>query len=315
MHPDIEKLITLALSDGTVTEKEREIILRKAEKLNIDIDEVEMYLEGKIANHSAIHPKDSSANQISKSSKREFVPKVVQRLQPAKLDREATLAENIINLELLQQNVKSEIKNLEEERLIIKKDTLRHKEIITPIQKELIKERDLKISEYADKIIEKADPVLKSELKISLNKSNKDLSNLIFYKKWDLLLMDYEKIYEKFENMEEGKFFISKKWEILKKNALIAFIISLILIFINTAILGLVGFSISIGLSFFILLFTSKIVNSIFKKLGNQKDQIKIILEDTSLDLRPEYEEIKNLIVKINANNRLIEKMPKIPEI
>ena len=48
MHPEIEKLIDMALIDGQVTDKEREIILRKAEKLGLDIDEVEMYLEGYI---------------------------------------------------------------------------------------------------------------------------------------------------------------------------------------------------------------------------------------------------------------------------
>jgi uncharacterized protein (TIGR02145 family) len=49
MHPEIDKLIEMALADGQVTEKEREIILRKAEKLGLDLDEVEMYLEGKLA--------------------------------------------------------------------------------------------------------------------------------------------------------------------------------------------------------------------------------------------------------------------------
>ena len=44
-HPEIEKLIKIGLVDGHVTDKEREIILRKAEKLGLDIDEVEMYLE------------------------------------------------------------------------------------------------------------------------------------------------------------------------------------------------------------------------------------------------------------------------------
>jgi hypothetical protein len=49
MHPEIENLIDLALADGQITEKERTIILRKAEKLGEDIDEVEMVLEGKIS--------------------------------------------------------------------------------------------------------------------------------------------------------------------------------------------------------------------------------------------------------------------------
>jgi len=33
MHPEIEKLIKLAVADGEITEKERAVIMRKAEKL------------------------------------------------------------------------------------------------------------------------------------------------------------------------------------------------------------------------------------------------------------------------------------------
>lgn len=49
MHPEIENLINMALADGEVTEKERSIILRKAESLGLDQDEIEMILDGKIA--------------------------------------------------------------------------------------------------------------------------------------------------------------------------------------------------------------------------------------------------------------------------
>ena len=49
MHPEIEKLIQLAIADGEITEKERAVIMRKAEKLGEDIDEVEMILDGELA--------------------------------------------------------------------------------------------------------------------------------------------------------------------------------------------------------------------------------------------------------------------------
>jgi len=49
MHPDLENLINMALADGEVTEKERAIILRKAESLGEDKDEVEMIMDGRIA--------------------------------------------------------------------------------------------------------------------------------------------------------------------------------------------------------------------------------------------------------------------------
>ena len=65
MHPEIEKLIDMALIDGQVNDKEREIILRKAEKLSLDIDEVEMYLEGKIsANDINLKPNNNSHSEI-----------------------------------------------------------------------------------------------------------------------------------------------------------------------------------------------------------------------------------------------------------
>ena len=65
MHPELDKLIEMALADGQVTEKEREIILRKAEKLGLDVDELEMYLEGKIsANDINLKPNNNSHSEI-----------------------------------------------------------------------------------------------------------------------------------------------------------------------------------------------------------------------------------------------------------
>ena len=64
MHPEIENLINMALADDEVTEKERAIILRKAEALGFDRDEVEMILDGKIA----IQKKELSHSQSSKEN-------------------------------------------------------------------------------------------------------------------------------------------------------------------------------------------------------------------------------------------------------
>ena len=49
MNPEIEKLIDFALADGVITDKEREIIRKKAEKLGEDPDEAEMILDAKLA--------------------------------------------------------------------------------------------------------------------------------------------------------------------------------------------------------------------------------------------------------------------------
>jgi|688.fasta_scaffold203307_2 hypothetical protein len=48
MHPEIENLINMAIVDGQVSEKERATILRKAESLGIDKDEVEMVLDARL---------------------------------------------------------------------------------------------------------------------------------------------------------------------------------------------------------------------------------------------------------------------------
>ena len=57
MHPEIEKLIDLALADGQITEKERNVILKKAVELGVDADEVEMTLDGKLHQLEASKPK------------------------------------------------------------------------------------------------------------------------------------------------------------------------------------------------------------------------------------------------------------------
>lgn len=48
MSPEIEKLIKYAVADGEITEKERAVIMRKAESLGEDLDEVEMIINGEL---------------------------------------------------------------------------------------------------------------------------------------------------------------------------------------------------------------------------------------------------------------------------
>jgi Flp pilus assembly protein TadB len=44
----LEKLIEMSLADGVLTEKEKQILFRKAESLGIDLDEFEMVLETRL---------------------------------------------------------------------------------------------------------------------------------------------------------------------------------------------------------------------------------------------------------------------------
>ena len=65
MNQEIEILINMALASGEVTEKEIGIILRKAEALGIDKDEIELILKGKIA----LHKQHSNITSTTKSNK------------------------------------------------------------------------------------------------------------------------------------------------------------------------------------------------------------------------------------------------------
>lgn len=47
----LKKLITLALNDGEISDREKELILKKASNLGIDEIEAEMVLEGMISDY------------------------------------------------------------------------------------------------------------------------------------------------------------------------------------------------------------------------------------------------------------------------
>lgn len=46
---DLEQLIDAALADGIITDKERAVIKKRAEKEGIDLDEIDVYLDGRLA--------------------------------------------------------------------------------------------------------------------------------------------------------------------------------------------------------------------------------------------------------------------------
>lgn len=64
-NEQIENLINLALADGELTEKEKQILFKKAEAAGIDLDEFEMVLEAKLFDKQ----KSSTASAAPKSDK------------------------------------------------------------------------------------------------------------------------------------------------------------------------------------------------------------------------------------------------------
>jgi len=48
MNPELEKYIDFVVADGEVTEKEKNLLIRKAQELNVDLDEMEIILDAKL---------------------------------------------------------------------------------------------------------------------------------------------------------------------------------------------------------------------------------------------------------------------------
>ena len=68
MNKELEELIDYAIADGTLTEKKKELLDRKAKELGVDQDEFEMVLEGKLhkINKQEILPTQSFEKKSNK---------------------------------------------------------------------------------------------------------------------------------------------------------------------------------------------------------------------------------------------------------
>jgi hypothetical protein len=137
MNSEIEKLIKMALADGQVTDKEREIILRKAEKLGLDVDEVEMYLEGSLYHNkptnSSIIIEDTAVNLESKpliseiANTRNFTPKIVKPIKPALLNHENELKLKISELSESKKVLLDNLENLIDDIKSLQRDLVKIK--------------------------------------------------------------------------------------------------------------------------------------------------------------------------------------------
>lgn len=103
MNKELEKLIDYAITDGFITEKEKKVLIKKAEKQGFDIDELEMILEGKLFDAQQTRKKE---NPIQKCPSCGEIMIGVSRVCPscsyvvnAKSKNTATLDEYIHNVE------------------------------------------------------------------------------------------------------------------------------------------------------------------------------------------------------------------------
>lgn len=69
---EMEKLIDLAIIDGTLTEKEKQILFKKAQAKGIDLDEFEMVLDARLSEYNHIHNKKSAPSNLSAPKSEKF---------------------------------------------------------------------------------------------------------------------------------------------------------------------------------------------------------------------------------------------------
>ena len=55
MHQELEKLIDLAIADGILTDKKKQVLEKKREELGVDLDEFEMVLEAKLHQRNQVN--------------------------------------------------------------------------------------------------------------------------------------------------------------------------------------------------------------------------------------------------------------------
>ena len=76
-NEQLEKLIEMALMDGELTEKEKQVLFKKAEAMGVDLDEFEMVLEAKLfekqqsmqqTTQTTAAPKSDKFGEVKKST-------------------------------------------------------------------------------------------------------------------------------------------------------------------------------------------------------------------------------------------------------
>jgi len=92
MNQELEELIDLAIADGTLTDKKREILNRKAKELNVDPDEFDMILDGKLYRKQ----KEMQAQQPVQPIPVQPIPVQAQPVQPPPIQAQPVQPQAIV---------------------------------------------------------------------------------------------------------------------------------------------------------------------------------------------------------------------------
>jgi hypothetical protein len=95
MNEQLIKFIELCLADGVISDKEREVIFRKAKSLGVDEDECEILID---SYPQQVNKISETAKPVTLKPKRNFTPKTVEKIKPAALNQEKKLLEDLAKL-------------------------------------------------------------------------------------------------------------------------------------------------------------------------------------------------------------------------
>jgi hypothetical protein len=99
MHPEIENLVTIALKDGLLTDKEKEILIQKVEQLGIDMNEFEMELDGLLQQLPGTPTKlsiyESSQGPFDKTRLKDFAKNIMTFWAHERIKKEVKVYESI----------------------------------------------------------------------------------------------------------------------------------------------------------------------------------------------------------------------------
>ena len=122
MNEQLIKFIELCLADGVITDKEREVIFRKAKKLGVDEDECEILIDSFAQKSNKV---SLNKTQTPSRHKRNFTQKKAINLPPAELNKalphQANAKTKLKGLKDKHNLLVEELKNVEKKLDILKK--------------------------------------------------------------------------------------------------------------------------------------------------------------------------------------------------
>lgn len=189
MNEQLIKFIELCLADGIISDKEREVIFRKAKVLGVDDDECEILINS----YTQQVNKTSETNKpVTTKPKRNFTPKTVTKIKPAPLNKEKKLLEEITKIKEKEEEISSnynlvldDLKNITKEVNKIKTET----EVdFENFKKDFVKDSNSLNDKYINTINQEISKKFGDTEMILTSKQKTTLNNLALNKKKAFIL-------------------------------------------------------------------------------------------------------------------------------